>query len=128
MNPTYSQQHLFLFLRALAQARFGGGDPAGRVRRVADRGVLLEPVGPVDLSDNLAGARWSKLAINSAISTLGTLGRDSLGSLMKYRFVRRLAHEGTPVPEIDSRPRAADWWARVRARPSFAVAVMEPFA
>ena len=29
--------------------------------------------------------------------------------------------------EIDSRPRAVDWWSRVRTRSSFAEAVMEPF-
>ena len=29
--------------------------------------------------------------------------------------------------EIADRPRAAEWWSRVRARPSFAAAVMEPF-
>lgn len=30
--------------------------------------------------------------------------------------------------EIDARPRAAAWWGRMRARPSYAAAVMEPFA
>ncbi len=29
--------------------------------------------------------------------------------------------------EIDTRPRAAEWWQRMRARPSYAAAVMEPF-
>ena len=53
----------------------------------------LEAIGPVELTDNLRGKRWSKLAINSAISTLGTLGGDRLGALMPMRFVRRLALE-----------------------------------
>ena len=59
--------------------------------RLTSIATLLEHVGPVDLTDNLRGARWSKLAINCAISTLGTIGGDRLGALMRYRFVRRLA-------------------------------------
>ncbi len=55
--------------------------------------LLLESVGPVSVTDNLAGARWSKLAINCAISTLGTIGGDRLGVLMKMRVTRRLALE-----------------------------------
>lgn len=54
---------------------------------------LLEPVGPVGVTYNLWGARWSKLAINCAISSLGTLGGRRLGALIRYRFVRRLALE-----------------------------------
>jgi 2-dehydropantoate 2-reductase len=53
----------------------------------------LEAIGPVETTTNLRGKRWSKLAINSAISTLGTLGGDRLGALMPHRFVRRLALE-----------------------------------
>lgn len=55
--------------------------------------TLLEPVGPVDTTRNLIGARWSKLAINCAISSLGTIGGQRLGELIRYRFVRRLALE-----------------------------------
>lgn len=54
---------------------------------------LLEPIGPVDITDNLAGSRWSKLAINCAISSLGTIGGDRLGALLRYRFARRLGLE-----------------------------------
>lgn len=53
----------------------------------------LEAVGPVEVTQNLRGKRWSKLAINCAISTLGTIGGDRLGSLMQHRFVRRLGLE-----------------------------------
>lgn len=53
----------------------------------------LEAVGPVETTENLAGKRWSKLAINCAISSLGTIGGDRLGALMPHRFVRRLALE-----------------------------------
>lgn len=66
----------------------GGGDP-----RAAELARILEAVGPTSLTDNLRGARWSKLAINCAISSLGTIGGDRLGVLMRHRFVRRLALE-----------------------------------
>jgi 2-dehydropantoate 2-reductase len=54
---------------------------------------LLECVGPVDVTGNLLGARWSKLAINCAISALGTIGGDRLGVLLRSRTTRRLALE-----------------------------------
>lgn len=66
----------------------GGHDPRLPVLR-----RLLEPIGPVDITDNLAGSRWSKLAINCAISSLGTIGGDRLGALLRYRFARRLGLE-----------------------------------
>ena len=79
--------------------------PTGRGR--LDRLVpLLELVGPVEVTDNLRGARWSKLAINCAISTLGTIGGDQLGTLMRHRFVRRLALE--IMTEVVDVARASD--------------------
>ncbi|GBD27143.1 hypothetical protein HRbin30_02487 [bacterium HR30] len=53
----------------------------------------LERVGPVQQTRNLLGARWSKLAINCAISSLGTIGGERLGVLLRYRFARRLGLE-----------------------------------
>jgi 2-dehydropantoate 2-reductase len=77
-----------------------GGDDS-RLRELAE---LLEAVGPVSITDNLAGVRWSKLAINCAVSTLGTLGGERLGSLLRLRFVRRLALEIlTEVVEVAGR-------------------------
>jgi 2-dehydropantoate 2-reductase len=66
------------------------GTQDGRIDAIA---TALECVGPVELTGNLQGKRWSKLAINCAISTLGTLGGDRLGALLQHRFVRRLALE-----------------------------------
>ncbi|MFT4975760.1 MAG: 2-dehydropantoate 2-reductase [Myxococcota bacterium] len=83
-----------------------GGFTLGRMDSAADPALsqlalLLEHVAPVDVSDNLAGARWSKLAINCAISTLGTIGGDTLGRLMPFLVVRRLAlHLMTEVVEV----------------------------
>lgn len=75
-----------------------GGFVLGRVDgasdgRLDDLGRILEAIGPTTVTSNLAGARWSKLAINAAISSLGTVGGDRLGVLMRQRFVRRLALE-----------------------------------
>lgn len=73
-----------------------GGFTIGRIDgredpRLDKLALILEAVGPVTRTSNLAGARWSKLAINCAISTLGTLGGDRLGPLMMSLTVRRLA-------------------------------------
>ncbi|MCP4446057.1 MAG: ketopantoate reductase family protein [Myxococcales bacterium] len=54
---------------------------------------LLEIVGPVTQTGNLLGARWSKLALNCCISSIGTLGGDRLGVLAKVRRYRRLGLE-----------------------------------
>ncbi len=75
-----------------------GGFSIGRLDRSEDDGLralgrALECIGPIQLTTNLLGARWSKLAINCAISSLGTVGGDRLGVLMRHRFVRRLALE-----------------------------------
>ncbi len=73
-----------------------GGFVIGRVDgkedvRLTTLAALLSHVGPVEITTDLAGARWSKLAINCAISTLGTIGGDRLGALMPHLGARRLA-------------------------------------
>jgi 2-dehydropantoate 2-reductase len=60
------------------------------LRRV---GELLEAVGPVTHTLNLRGARWSKLALNCAVSALGTIAGERLGALVRQRKYRRLALE-----------------------------------
>ncbi len=66
------------------------GPPDEACRRVGD---LLEAIGPVTLTDNLWGARWSKLALNCAVSSLGTIAGERLGPLIRVRRYRRLALE-----------------------------------
>lgn len=51
---------------------------------------LLRRVGPVRTTENLIGARLSKLAINCAISGLGTVGGQQLGKLLNKRAAREL--------------------------------------
>jgi 2-dehydropantoate 2-reductase len=75
-----------------------GGFTIGRLdgapdERVEELALMLECIGPVQITDNLRGARWSKLAINCAISSLGAIGGDRLGNLLTQRFIRRLALE-----------------------------------
>jgi len=75
-----------------------GGFTIGRIRGEADDacrrvGTLLEAIGPVTYTSNLLGARWSKLALNCAISSLGTIAGEGLGPLVMIRRVRRLALE-----------------------------------
>jgi len=66
------------------------GQVDGDLRRVAE---LLEAIGPVSLTTNLRGARWSKLALNCAVSALGTIAGERLGPLVRVRRYRRLALE-----------------------------------
>jgi 2-dehydropantoate 2-reductase len=75
-----------------------GGFTLGRMdgrpdARIEELGRALEPIGPCESTTNLAGKRWSKLAINCAISSLGAIGGDRLGALLQHRFVRRMALE-----------------------------------
>lgn len=53
----------------------------------------LSAIAPCRVTSNLPGMRWSKLAQNAAISSLGTLGGDTLGALLRHSFVRTLALE-----------------------------------
>jgi 2-dehydropantoate 2-reductase len=75
-----------------------GGFTIGRMSGVIDKDIervaeLLEAIGPVALTQNLAGARWSKLALNCAVSALGTIAGERLGPIVRVRRYRRLALE-----------------------------------
>lgn len=75
-----------------------GGFVLGRLDGAQDpklEGIaaLLGAVGPARITTDLRGARWTKLAVNSAISTLGTIGGDRLGALLRHAFARRLGLE-----------------------------------
>ncbi len=62
---------------------------------------LLEAIAPVEIESDLLAARWSKLAINCATSTLGAIGGEKLGPLLRRRFVRRLVLElWTEIVEV----------------------------
>ncbi len=72
-----------------------GGFTLGRIDGAMDDKVrelarLLEAVGPVVETSNLMGVRWSKLALNCAISSLPTIAGERLGPLVGVRRYRRL--------------------------------------
>lgn len=54
---------------------------------------LCEPASETTIVDDLAGVRWSKLAINCVTTTFGAIGGAVLGKLLAQRPVRRLALE-----------------------------------
>lgn len=64
----------------------GGTSPRGH-----EAAELLRRVFPVRETDNLEGARWSKLAMNCAMSTLGAVSGLSLGELASRRNLRKIA-------------------------------------
>jgi 2-dehydropantoate 2-reductase len=66
------------------------GEPDDLCREV---GEALEAVGPVTFTGNLMGARWSKLALNCAISSMGTIAGERLGPIARVRRYRRLCLE-----------------------------------
>ena len=63
----------------------------GACKRLDDARAVLQHAFPVQVTQNLEGARWSKLALNCAMSTLGAVSGLSLGELAARRDIRRLA-------------------------------------
>jgi 2-dehydropantoate 2-reductase len=55
--------------------------------------ALAEAASPAVVVDDLAGVRWSKLAINCVTTTLGAIGGVPLGKLLSHRPIRRIALE-----------------------------------
>jgi 2-dehydropantoate 2-reductase len=87
----------------------GGGVGAPRGEHGTGRldavGEVLVRAAPVIVADDLAGVRWSKLAINCCTTTIGAIGGGPLGSLLRRRFVRRIALE--VFAEVNAVARAA---------------------
>jgi 2-dehydropantoate 2-reductase len=54
---------------------------------------ILKPVGSIQTTQNLLGARYSKLALNCAVSGLGTVAGVQLGTLIGQTNARNLALE-----------------------------------
>jgi 2-dehydropantoate 2-reductase len=82
----------------LCERTRGGGIVIGRTSGTVDPAltrlaVSLSCLGRVRITRNLMGIRWSKLIVNCAVSTLGTIGGDRLGALLKKAYARQLALE-----------------------------------
>jgi 2-dehydropantoate 2-reductase len=69
------------------------GRPSADAPDPAPLAPLLAVASPTVVADDLAGVRWSKLAINCVTTTLGAIGGVPLGKLLSHRSVRRLALE-----------------------------------
>ncbi len=59
--------------------------------RVQELSSVLESVTPVVIHKNIRGALWSKLAINSIITTLGALTGETLGVMLAEKRIRGVA-------------------------------------
>ena len=97
-------------------------------RRKTWRRMAREPYSDAELEAALDVLRDMMDRIEARLSDRGWLVGDAFGlaDIAAAPYVVRFT-EIAPG-EIGTRPRARDWWERIRARPSFAAAVMEPFA
>src|SRR5262249_37283103 len=77
-------------LTSAGKPTLGAFSEAGEGRVEAARRVLAR-ASPTKVTKNLAGARWSKLALNCAMSTIGTVAGLRLGELAANPNARRLA-------------------------------------
>ncbi len=64
------------------------GVPAASLQKVKE---LLEKMCPVDIEENLIGARWSKLLINATYSGIGTALGGTFGDVANVKLPRKLA-------------------------------------
>jgi len=66
---------------------------------------LLAPAGPVRASANMLGTKWSKLLVNSCMTSLGVLTGQELGVLLRERAAQdaflRIVEEGHAAGEAD---------------------------
>ena len=69
------------------------GRPTAGAPDPAPIAALTEAASPSIVVDDLAGVRWSKLAINCVTTTLGAIGGVPLGKLLSHRPIRRIALE-----------------------------------
>jgi 2-dehydropantoate 2-reductase len=70
-----------------------GALAGGQPQIMADLRGMFESIAQVKYTENLQGARWSKLIINSMVSSLGTLNGSRLGDVVSSRDGRRVGLE-----------------------------------
>lgn len=83
----------FAIGRLDGEASGDGGADGEREAQLRQLAAMLEAIGPVTITRNLRGARWSKLALNAAISSMGTIAGERLGPVARVRRYRRMALE-----------------------------------
>src|SRR5207237_10174820 len=108
----------------------GGGKftLGGTSPRLEHARLVLQHAFPVRVTYNLAGARWSKLAMNCAMSTLGAITGFSLGELAARRYVRTLALRIVAEVVGAARARGVTLEAVAGVRPDWLVRLPAPLA
>ena len=108
----------------------GGGKftLGGTSPRLEHARLVLQHAFPVRVTYNLAGARWSKLAMNCAMSTLGAITGFSLGELAARRYVRTLALRIVAEVVDAARARGVTLEAVAGVRPDWLVRLPAPLA
>ena len=108
----------------------GGGNfiLGGDSHRLEHARLVLQHAFPVRVTHNLAGARWSKLAMNCAMSTLGAVTGFSLGELAARRYVRTLALRTVAEVVGAARARGVKLEAVAGLRPDWLVRLPAPLA
>ena len=100
----------------------------GDSHRLEHARLVLQHAFPVRVTHNLAGARWSKLAMNCAMSTLGAVTGFSLGELAARRYVRTLALRTVAEVVGAARARGVKLEAVAGLRPDWLVRLPAPLA
>jgi 2-dehydropantoate 2-reductase len=90
--------------------------------------LVLQHAFPVHVTKNLPGARWSKLAMNCAMSTLGAITGFSLGELASRRYVRAVALRVIAEVVGAARSRGVTLEAVAGLRPDLLVQLPAPLA
>ncbi len=70
---------------------FALGSPYGENKRLSELKHLLSSMGKVTIESDFLGARWAKLAINSAFSPLSAMSGLTFGEIAKNKRYRALA-------------------------------------
>lgn len=70
---------------------FALGSPYGENDNTGAVAKLLSMMGDVTIEDNFPGARWAKIAVNSAFSPLSAMSGKTFGEIANNKRYRRLA-------------------------------------
>jgi len=70
---------------------FSLGSPCGFNKKIPEVAALLSLMGRVEITDNLAGARWAKLAVNSAFSSVSAVTGLTFGEVSRGKATKKIA-------------------------------------
>jgi 2-dehydropantoate 2-reductase len=91
-GATLREPGVSILTSSLDSLSFGMGRVAGEAdERFLAVKAMLENMCPVEVQDNFAGVRWSKLLINAAFSGMGTVIGGTYGDVVRDRRARAIA-------------------------------------